>query len=94
MAARLALLRDEAAFAALFRALASAVDRKGRDFRTVAPATEFGALGLDSFTMMEILGRLEERFDVTLMDHKVAGLRTVGDLAAALEAELLERTEE
>jgi len=87
-AARLALLGDAAAFMSLFRTLAVASDRKGRDFATLTTDTELGALGIDSFTMMEILGRLEERLDTTLSDVRIAGLRTVGDVAEALAAEI------
>ena len=90
IAQRLALLRDEAAFVALFREVAVATDRKGRAFTGLTAATELATLGIDSFTLMEILGRLEERLDGSLSDLRIAGLRRVGDVARAFEAELEE----
>lgn len=63
---------------------ARAVDRRGRDFAGVTADTALDSLGLDSFTMMELVGRLEEASGVTLSDAQLARLRTVGDVARAL----------
>ena len=76
-------LPDDVGFVALFREVARAADRKQRELVGLAPDSELGTLGLDSFTLMEILGRLEERLGAALADERIAGLRTVGDIRAA-----------
>lgn len=43
-------------------------------------STDIQGLGIDSLGMMEIIGVLEERFDILLPDEELTGLRTVGDL--------------
>ena len=79
---------DEAAFLTMFREVARAADRKHRELAVPEAATELAALGLDSFTLMEILGRLEERLGVSLSDERIAALRTVGDVRVAFTAAL------
>ncbi|TNF32327.1 MAG: acyl carrier protein [Deltaproteobacteria bacterium] len=80
-------LPAEDEFVALFREVAQAADRKHRALDGLAPTSELGTLGLDSFTLMEILGRLEERLGVSLSDERIAGLRTIADVRAAFALE-------
>jgi acyl carrier protein len=43
-------------------------------------------LGLDSMDTIELLYRLEEKFDLEIPDHDLEGFRTVRDLITYLEA--------
>jgi len=43
-------------------------------------------LGADSLAAVELSMALEEAFDVTIEDEKMAEMKTVGDLVAYLEA--------
>jgi len=43
------------------------------------------ALGVDSLQGLQILARVEKRFDVRLPDDELIGLRTVGRIAALVE---------
>jgi|GEM_PF-2930902 len=76
-------LPDEEGFVVLFREVARASDRKHRDFTAVSPRSELSALGVDSFTLMEILGRLEERLGCSLTDERIARLKTIADVREA-----------
>ena len=78
---------SEAALVARFVDAARAVDRRGRDFAGVTADTALDSLGLDSFSLMELVGRLEEAAGVTLSDAQLARLRTVRDVARALAGE-------
>ncbi|MCA9515737.1 MAG: acyl carrier protein [Myxococcales bacterium] len=80
---------SEAALVARFVDAARAVDRRGRDFAGVTADTALDSLGLDSFSLMELVGRLEEAAGVTLSDAQLARLRTVRDVARALADEEL-----
>ena len=42
--------------------------------------------GLDSVTVMDFVMELEDEFDITIPLDRIAEVRTVGDLAAAVEA--------
>ncbi len=52
--------------------------------RALGPETALDELGLDSLATMNLLSELEERADVSLSESLLPGLRTLGDLAAAL----------
>ena len=80
---------SEAALVARFVDAARAVDRRGRDFAGVTADSALDSLGLDSFSLMELVGRLEEAAGVTLSDAQLARLRTVRDVARALADEEL-----
>jgi len=46
--------------------------------------TTVDTLGLDSIARLELLAELEERADIAVPESLVVGIRTIGDLAAAL----------
>jgi acyl carrier protein len=48
-------------------------------------STLIDELGLDSLSKLNLLSELEERADVTLSESLLPGLRTLGDLALAVE---------
>lgn len=53
-----------------------------------ASTTMSGDLGLGSVELMEIAAEIEDRFGVRLPDELLPALRTVDDVARALEARL------
>jgi len=50
----------------------------------ISEDTTVDTLGLDSVARLELLAELEERADIAVPESLVAGIRTIGDLAAAL----------
>ncbi len=74
---------------ALFRQAAQAADRRGRDLSAgIDHGTRLDALGLDSITLMEALGKVEQTLGVHLSDSQIAELVTVGDIVAAFSHHL------
>jgi acyl carrier protein len=60
-------------------------ERVGPDV-TIHPSTTIcGELGLGSIELLELSTELEDRLGLQLPDEALPGLRTVGDLARALE---------
>lgn len=52
-------------------------------------AAPIGALGLESVTVMELVGLLEERSGVLFPDEDLARVRSVGDLGTLLRGQPL-----
>ncbi len=63
---------------ALFKRVASEVERK--DFSNITRDTRVTDLGVDSVTMMEIVGMMEDELGIQIPDTKLSGLQTVGDI--------------
>ena len=53
---------------------------KDKKFPDIQRETSVSSLGIDSVSMMEIVGCLEDELDITIPDEKLAQLRTVGDI--------------
>jgi acyl carrier protein len=71
----------EAEFAAVQDIL---MDEMGVTRTQITPETVIDDLGADSLTKIEIVMRLEERFQVTIEDEDVEPVRSVEDLCEAL----------
>ncbi len=69
-----------------FRAVAEKVDK--RPFPHVKRESKLTELGIDSLSMMQIVGELETELGVTIPDEDLVELVTVGDLCQKVEARL------
>lgn len=63
----------------LFSRIARKVDEKA-SLASVSRESKFSALGIDSISMMEIIGEIEDELDIKLSDDRLAQLQTVGDM--------------
>ncbi len=75
---------------ALFTQVATEVDK--REFSNVTMDSVISDLGLDSLAMMQIVGEMELRLNVTIPDEDLVRLGTVADLAKVVEHRLAERS--
>lgn len=71
---------------ALFREIAAHVD--DRPYDDVAPDSVLSELGIDSLSMMQIVGELEARLAIAIPDEALAELLTVSDLVDAVAPHL------
>lgn len=63
-----------------------AARRYGRDRAALGPEDDlFAALDIDSFEALEFVTQLEVELGVEIPDHELLGLRTLGQLAQAIE---------
>jgi acyl carrier protein len=70
----------------LFKTVAARVDK--RAFPDVTRASVITELGVDSLSMMQIVGEMETELDVMIPDEDLVELTTVGDLCGKVEARL------
>lgn len=70
----------------LFKTVAARVDK--RAFPDVTRASVITELGIDSLSMMQIVGEMETELDVMIPDEDLIELTTVGDLCGKVEARL------
>jgi acyl carrier protein len=71
---------------ALFKQVATEVDK--REFRDVTGASVISELGIDSLSMMQIVGEMEIRLDIMIPDEDLVELVTVSDLVKVVERRL------
>jgi len=69
-----------------FKTIAGRVDK--RDFPQVTRASVITELGIDSLSMMQIVGEMETELGVMIPDEDLVELTTVGDLCGKVEARL------
>jgi acyl carrier protein len=69
-----------------FKQVAARVDR--RDFPAVTRQSVITELGIDSLSMMQIVGEMESELDVVLPDEDLVELVTVGDLCTKVESKV------
>jgi acyl carrier protein len=62
----------------IFKTVAARVDR--RDFPNVTATSVITELGIDSLSMMQIVGEMETELGVMIPDEDLVELITVGDL--------------
>jgi acyl carrier protein len=62
----------------MFRVVAARVDK--REFPHVSPASVITELGIDSLSMMQIVGEMETELGIMIPDEDLVELVTVGDL--------------
>jgi acyl carrier protein len=69
-----------------FRAAASEIAE--RDFDSLHEDSVIVDLGLDSLVVLEVVGELEQAFDVRIPDDKLVGIETVSQLLDIIEEQL------
>lgn len=79
-------MKNRTDLVALFTKVATEVDR--REFRNVTMESNIAELGIDSLAMMQIVGEMELRLDVTIPDEELVQLVTVADLLKVVERRL------
>jgi acyl carrier protein len=70
----------------LFKTVAARIDK--RDFATVTRDSVITELGVDSLSMMQIVGEMETELGVMIPDEDLVEIRTVGDLVNKVGARL------
>ncbi len=70
----------------LFKSVAARVDK--REFPNVTRKSVITDLGIDSLSMMQIVGEMESELGVLIPDEDLVELVTVGDLVSKVEQRL------
>ena len=71
---------------ALFKQVAKEVDK--RDFPALTGDSVISDLGIDSLSMMQIVGEMETELGVMIPDEDLVEIITVGDLCKKVEARM------
>ena len=71
-------MNDKRDLLEMFKTVAARVDK--RDFPHVTEASVITDLGIDSLSMMQIVGEMETELGVIIPDEDLVELITVGDL--------------
>jgi acyl carrier protein len=72
--------------ASIDRLIQLAAKRYDADATKLKPEDDvFEKLGIDSFQAVELMSELEMEFDVEIPDYELQGVRTFGQLAAAID---------
>jgi len=71
-------MKTEQDLIALFKQVATEVDK--REFQTVTGESVISDLGIDSLSMMQIVGEMELRLEIMIPDEDLVELVTVSDL--------------
>lgn len=79
-------MSDNKDLLALFKTVAARIDK--RDFATVTRDSVITELGVDSLSMMQIIGEMETELSVMIPDEDLVEIRTVGDLVNKVGARL------
>ena len=67
----------------MFKTVAARVDK--RDFPNVTRKSVITELGIDSLSMMQIVGEMESELGILIPDEDLVELVTVGDLVSKVE---------
>ena len=70
----------------MFKTVAARVDK--RAFPDVTKSSVITELGIDSLSMMQIVGEMETELGVMIPDEDLVELVTVGDLVGKVEARM------
>jgi len=70
----------------MFKTVAERVDK--RSFDQVTRESVITDLGIDSLSMMQIVGEMETELDLQIPDEDLVEIVTVGDLCSRVEARL------
>lgn len=68
----------------MFKSVATRIDK--RKFDHVTRESVITELGIDSLSMMQIVGEMETELGVMIPDEDLVEIRTVGDLVSKVEA--------
>jgi len=71
-------MKDQKDLIALFKQVATEVDK--REFQAVTGESVISDLGIDSLSMMQIVGEMELRLEIMIPDEDLVELVTVSDL--------------
>jgi acyl carrier protein len=71
---------------AMFKSVAERVDKKS--FENVTRASVITDLGIDSLSMMQIVGEMETELGLQIPDEDLVEIVTVGDLCGKVERRL------
>jgi len=71
---------------AMFKTVAARVDR--RELTDVTPDSVITELGIDSLSMMQIVGEMETELGIMIPDEDLVELVTVGDLCKKIETRI------
>ena len=52
----------------------------------IAKTTRFADIDMDSLDFIDLIGKVEDEFDITLANAKLSQVRTVADLSALVKA--------
>ena len=74
-------------FLSLFERVASNVEN-GKKLPTITADSKITSLGIDSVSMMEIIGEIEDELDIRLPDEKLANLETVADIERVVKEQI------
>jgi acyl carrier protein len=80
-------MKNEELFS-LFREVAEKVE--DRPFPNVTPTSVIADLGIDSLSMMQIVGEMESRLEIMIPDDQLVKLETVDDLLGVVASRLSE----
>ena len=61
-----------------------------KSFEHITESTLVAELGVDSVTMMEVIGCLEDDLAIRIPDDQLSGLKTVGDLLDVVRSQMSE----
>jgi acyl carrier protein len=75
-------MKDQKDLIALFKQVATEVDK--REFPGVTGESVISDLGIDSLSMMQIVGEMELRLNIMIPDEDLVELVTVEDLVKAV----------
>jgi len=75
-------MKTEQDLIALFKQVATEVDK--REFKDVTGQSNISDLGIDSLSMMQIVGEMELRLNIMIPDEDLVELVTVDDLVKAV----------
>jgi len=70
----------------MFKTVAARVDK--REFPNITRSSVITELGIDSLSMMQIVGEMETELGVMIPDEDLVELVTVGDLVGKVEARM------
>ena len=70
----------------MFKVVAARVDK--REFPNVSSESVITELGIDSLSMMQIVGEMETELGIMIPDEDLVELITVGDLVKKIETRL------
>jgi len=63
----------------------AAFEVNGKTFEKLSPNTPIASLGMDSVSLMELIGFLEEQLALRLPDEALAQVHTLADLGALIQ---------
>jgi acyl carrier protein len=79
-------MADKKDLLSMFKVVAARVDK--REFNNVTKDSVITELGIDSLSMMQIVGEMETELGVMIPDEDLVELITVGDLVKKIEARI------